>query len=95
MPNKRTLPSSSTPFAERVRSVVTAIPAGQTRSYAEVARLAGSPGAARAVGTIMKENFDPDIPCHRVIRSDGVVGAYNRGGPAQKRALLIQEGVVL
>lgn len=75
-------------FAERVREAVKQIPKGQTRSYAEVAEVAGSKGAARAVGTIMKNNYDPAIPCHRVIKSDGSVGAYNRGGPEAKRRLL-------
>jgi O6-methylguanine-DNA--protein-cysteine methyltransferase len=41
----------------------------------------------------MKNNYDPTVPCHRVIRSDGKIGAYNRGGPAKKRALLKAEGV--
>lgn len=80
-------------FAKRVREVVQKIPRGQTRSYAEIARDAGHPGAARAVGTVMRRNYDPSVPCHRVIRSDGEVGDYNRGGPAKKRALLRAEGV--
>ena len=80
-------------FAERVRDAVRQIPKGQTRSYGEVAKAIGHPGAARAVGTIMKNNYDPSVPCHRVIRSDGKIGAYNRGGPAKKRALLKAEGV--
>jgi O6-methylguanine-DNA--protein-cysteine methyltransferase len=42
----------------------------------------------------MKENFDPSVPCHRVIRSDGKIGEYNRGGPAAKRKLLITEGAL-
>lgn len=78
-------------FAERVRKVVKTIPGGQTRSYGEVAAAAGRPGAARAVGTIMKNNYDPTVPCHRVIRSDGKIGEYNRGGPSKKRALLVSE----
>lgn len=78
-------------FAERVRNVVKQITKGQTRSYGEVAAAAGRPGAARAVGTIMKNNYDPTVPCHRVIRSDGKIGEYNRGGPSKKRALLVSE----
>lgn len=81
-------------FAERVREVVREIPRGQTRSYGEVAKAAGRPGAARAVGTIMKNNYDPTVPCHRVIKSDGTLGAYNRGGEAKKRALLKAEGAI-
>ncbi len=81
-------------FAARVRAAVKQIPKGETRTYGEVARAIGHPGAARAVGTIMKNNYDKTVPCHRVIRSDGTIGAYNRGGPAKKRALLKKEGVV-
>ena len=80
-------------FADRVRAVVRKIPKGQTRTYGEVAAAAGSPRACRAVGTVMKHNYDPTVPCHRVIRSDGTVGAYNRGGPVAKRRLLRAEGV--
>jgi O-6-methylguanine DNA methyltransferase len=78
-------------FADNVREAVRQIPKGETRSYAEVARAIGHPGAARAVGTVMKNNYDPTVPCHRVIRSDGAIGDYNRGGPAKKRALLKAE----
>lgn len=79
-------------FRERVLSVVAEIPAGQVMTYKDVARAAGSPGAARAVGTIMSKNFDPNIPCHRVVRSDGLIGNYNRGGSTSKRQKLQQEG---
>ena len=77
-------------FKQRVLVVVQSIPAGQTLSYQEVAALAGSPRAARAVGTIMKQNRDPAVPCHRVIRSDGSLGGYN-GGIDKKRSLLASE----
>lgn len=60
-------------------------------SYKDVAAAAGSPRAYRRVATLMKQNFDPTIPCHRVIHSDGTVGDYNRGGPAAKRAILEEE----
>ena len=80
-------------FKERVLKVVRAIPKGKTLSYGEVAVLAGSLRAYRAVGTILKGNHDPKIPCHRVIRSDGSVGNYN-GGTWRKRKLLIQEGSI-
>lgn len=78
-------------FADRVRSVVRNIPAGKTMSYGEVARRAGVPGAARAVGSIMAHNYDESVPCHRVVRADGGVGDYNRGGPARKIELLMEE----
>lgn len=80
-------------FAERVREAVRQIPKGETRSYGEVARAIGHPGAARAVGTVMKHNYDPSVPCHRVIRSDGSLGRYNRGD-ARKRELLEKEGAL-
>ena len=61
---------------------------GDTASYAALARLSGSPGAVRAVGTACATNPIPIfVPCHRVIRSDGSMGAY-RGGTAAKRVLL-------
>lgn len=62
-------------------------------TYGDVAKAAGSPGAARAVGTILSQNYDPSIPCHRVIRSDGHLGQYNRG-TERKREILIQEGAI-
>ena len=78
---------------ERVYKVVRGIPVGQTLTYAEVAKLAGAPKAYRAVGNILNKNFDPNIPCHRVIRSDGKVGGYNRGA-AKKRKKLLDEGAI-
>ncbi len=48
-------------------------------TYRDVVVLAGHPKAARAVGAILRKNFDPNISCHRVIRTDGTLGGYNRG----------------
>ncbi len=84
-----------TVFAHTVRAVVRTIPKGSVMTYSGVADKAGYSGAARAVGAIMKNNYDTTVPCHRVIRSDGNIGQYNRGGSRAKRALLIKEGVVL
>lgn len=81
-------------FANRVRAVVARIPKGSTMSYGQVAAAAGSPGAARAAGTVMAGNADPKIPCHRVIRADGTPGGYNRGGSAEKRRRLRAEGAI-
>lgn len=81
-------------FAERVRDAVRQIPKGETKSYGEVARAIGYPGAARAVGTVMKNNFDPTVPCHRVVRADGKIGDYNRGGERAKKRLLEKEGAL-
>lgn len=83
-----------TSFREKVLSAVKRIPKGKVLTYAQVATRAGSPRAFRVVGTILKANFKSEIPCHRVIRSDGKPGAYNRG-EARKRQLLISEGVRL
>lgn len=80
-------------FAERVIDAVRQIPRGETRSYGEVASAVGYPGAARAVGTVMKNNHDPTVPCHRVIRADGSLGGYNRG-EARKREILLEEGAI-
>ena len=74
-------------FKEKVFEVVAAIPKGSTLSYKEVALRAGSPRASRAVGQILKQNYDPKIPCHRVIRSDGKLGGYNRGSAMKMRIL--------
>ena len=82
-------------FKRRVLAVVSGIPKGSVMAYGEVAARAGSPGAARAVGQIMAKNIDPLIPCHRVVRSDGVIGHYNRGGIEKKKKLLRSEGVAI
>lgn len=84
-----------TDFRNRVSAVVSRIPKGQVMTYAEVAAAAGNPRAARAVANIMAKNYDPDIPCHRVICSNGRPGGYNRGGESAKYSLLASEGVVL
>jgi len=82
-------------FTEKVYAVVAKIPRGKTMTYAEVARRAGNPRAARAVGTIMHNNSDTKrVPCHRVIRSDGTVGGYARG-IKKKIELLRREGAIV
>ncbi len=81
-------------FSQKVWEVVCAIPKGQVLTYAEVAKRAGFFGGARAVGTLMKKNFDGTRPCHRVIRSDGTLGQYNRGAKNKER-ILRSEGVVI
>jgi methylated-DNA-[protein]-cysteine S-methyltransferase len=78
-------------FADKVKEIVRKIPKGKTLTYKQVAMKAGNPGAARAVGSLMKKNYDPQIPCHRVIRSDGGMGGYNRGGVEKKKAILKAE----
>lgn len=78
-------------FRNKVLEVVRKIPEGEVLSYRQVAERAGSPHAARVVGSIMKKNFDPTVPCHRVVKSNGVVGDYNRGGREIKLKLLRKE----
>lgn len=80
-------------FKEKVFSIVKKIPKGEVLTYKEVAKRAGNSRAARAVGNILKKNFNPKIPCHRVIRSDGHIGEYNRGR-INKIKLLKKEGVI-
>ena len=77
-------------FKDKVYAVVRRIPRGKVLTYKEVARRAGPPRAYRAVGNILNKNHDPKIPCHRIIRSDGKVGGYNRGS-RKKLALLKRE----
>ena len=82
-------------FREKVLSIVRQIPKGGSMTYKQVATKAGNPKAARAVGAIMRTNYDPEIPCHRVIHTSGVIGNYNRGGPKRKREILLAEGIKL
>ena len=78
-------------FIEKVHAVVRKIPKGKVLTYKEVAQKAGQPGAYRAVGNILNKNYDPAIPCHRVVRSDGRLGGYNRGAQ-NKIKILTEEG---
>src|SRR5215468_4277359 len=66
-------------FSDKVRDIVRKIPKSKTMTYKEVASKAGNPKAARAVGAVMRSNYDPSIPCHRVVASDGKMRGYNRG----------------
>jgi methylated-DNA-[protein]-cysteine S-methyltransferase len=82
-------------FTTKVLTIVSKIPRGSVLTYKEVTRLAGNEKASRAVGSIMKKNYDTEVPCHRVIRYDGKVGEYNRGGSKKKLEILKSEGVKL
>jgi len=78
-------------FQQRVWRALCAIPAGQTISYAELARRIGAPRAVRAVASACAANvLAVAIPCHRVVRSDGSISGY-RWGVARKRKLLARE----
>ncbi len=81
-------------FKEKVVIIVKNIPKGKTMSYKEVATKAGNTSASRAVGNIMAKNFDIEVPCHRVIKSDGSIGNYNRGGTKNKIKILRSEGAI-
>jgi len=85
--------SSGTPFQRRVWRACASIPYGEVRSYGELARMAGCPRGARAVGQVMGSNPVPlVVPCHRVIRSDGSLGGFGSGLWVKRRLLRI-EGV--
>jgi methylated-DNA-[protein]-cysteine S-methyltransferase len=81
-------------FPSRVLSLVRRIPAGRVATYGDIARMAGHPGAARAVGNVMRNCNRPDVPCHRVIAAGGRLGGYG-GREVLKRALLVAEGVTV
>ena len=85
-----------TPFSQAVLHKTLEIPRGQVRPYGWVAREIGHPAAVRAVGTALANNPIPYfIPCHRVVRTDGVIGNYGGGGPEAKKSILKLEGVEL
>jgi AraC family transcriptional regulator of adaptative response/methylated-DNA-[protein]-cysteine methyltransferase len=84
-----------TAFQEAVWQELRKIPLGETRSYADIAKAVGQPGAVRAVGTANGSNpVSVLVPCHRVIRSDGSLGGYG-GGLENKKKLLAAEGITL
>jgi O-6-methylguanine DNA methyltransferase len=82
-------------FKNKIYNFVRKVPTGKVATYKSVASVVGSPRASRAVANALAKNFDSKIPCHRVIRSDGFVGGYNRGGPKVKAMSLKNEGVVV
>jgi len=73
--------------------VVRRVPVGCVTTYGDVARLAGRPRAARAVGNILREASQPGLPYHRVIAAGGQLGGYS--SLALKRALLAAEGLTV
>ena len=82
-------------FREKIYHLARQIPKGKVATYGQLAELAGSPGAARAVGMCMKTNPDvPHTPCHRVVAADGKLTGYSaKEGLKTKREMLIGEGV--
>ncbi len=83
----------STSFEQAVWMKALEIPRGEVRPYGWIASEIGRPKAVRAVGTALGHNPVPLIvPCHRVVRSDGMIGQYSLGGPENKRTILAEEG---
>jgi methylated-DNA-protein-cysteine methyltransferase-like protein len=89
--SQKTSPSA---FTRRVLTVARSIPPGRVTTYGDLARLAGRPGAARAVGNIMREGGQPGVPYHRVIAAGGRAGGYG-GNETLKHELLRREGLTV
>ena len=85
-----------TVFQKTVYSLCKQIPKGKVATYGQLAKMAGSPGASRAVGMCMKMNPNaPMTPCHRVVASDGSLTGYSGGdGVSTKKKMLMEEGVM-
>ena len=82
-----------TPFERKVLTIVSRVPVGRVITYGDVAKLAGKPRAARAVGNIMRTADRPGLPYHRVIAAGGGLGGYTN--LALKRSLLAAEGLTV
>lgn len=96
VPDRIDWASMPTGFRADVLRALMDVPEGEVVSYGELAEMAGRPRAARAVGTAMATNPLPlVVPCHRVIRADGLIGEYGAGGPGRKAQMLAREGVDL
>jgi methylated-DNA-[protein]-cysteine S-methyltransferase len=87
--------TGAAPFSVAVLRELAHVPYGETRTYGELAALAGRPRAARAVGMVMNRNPIPIVlPCHRIVGSNGSLTGY-AGGLETKERLLRLEGVLL
>ena len=83
-----------TQFSAKVYRVVATIPRGRVATYGQIAQLAGSARAARAVGQLMAHNKNPkNVPCHRVVGSTGAMTGYAFDGVSAKHQKLLAEGV--
>ena len=82
-------------FREKIYTLTRQIPKGKVATYGQLAKMAGSPGAGRAVGMIMKTNPNaPHTPCHRVVAYNGRLTGYSGGnGVSTKKQMLLSEGV--
>jgi len=85
--NPKKLKNSTLSFSQKVYEIVKKIPKGKVLTYKEVAKRAGNVKASRAVGNVLNKNYNPRIPCYRVICSDGKLGGYNRGAKKKKEVL--------
>ncbi|MBI5787109.1 MAG: MGMT family protein [Candidatus Niyogibacteria bacterium] len=83
-----------TAFERKIWAAAKRIPCGRVATYADIARIIGSPQAGRAVGNALNKNPYQSVPCHRVVRSDGAVGGYAHGARAKIRKLAA-EGVLI
>ena len=85
-----------TKFQLKVWNFLKKIPKGTVKTYSEVAKGIGKPLAVRAVASAIGKNpYSPQIPCHRVIRSDGSLGGYSgKGGAQTKKKLLKKECII-
>lgn len=83
-------------FSTKIYELTRRIPKGKVATYGQLARLAGKPNAARAVGAFMRVNSDaPHTPCHRVVAKDGGLTGYSGpGGISGKKKMLLAEGVL-
>ncbi|MBD3390042.1 methylated-DNA--[protein]-cysteine S-methyltransferase [Candidatus Micrarchaeota archaeon] len=79
-------------FEENVFSACAQIERGRVSTYMDIAKAIGRPGAARAVGNVLNKNRKKSVPCHRVVRSEGRVGGFAKGGRERQR-MLGKEGI--
>ena len=85
-----------TAFQRQVWQAIAAIPAGETKTYGELARAIGNPGAVRAVGTACGRNPLPlFIPCHRVVAANGGIGGFSAGLPWKRLLLSIERPILI
>ena len=80
-------------FNQQVWNLTKQIPKGKITTYKEISKQLNTK-AYRAVGHALNKNRNPDIPCHRVIQSNGKIGGFARG-PLKKQQLLKQEGIII
>lgn len=81
-------------FKTKIYALAKQIPKGKVATYGQLAKMAGSPGASRAVGMCMSTNKTPEtVPCHRVVASNGKLTGYAFGGVKKKQEILEKEGI--